>query len=106
MTIFILVAIVGSLFGIFGYLSYSDIEEHEHDHSVEIEGSDMRLLSVQEVADLWEIDSEILLQEIIQEFDLQGSYDVNSVLEDIRMEYAFSPALIKNMAEEIKNPGF
>ena len=30
------------------------------------------------------------------------SYTVNTVLEDIREEYAFSPALIKDMAEEIK----
>ena len=41
--IFGLVVIVGTLFGIFGYLS--SIDEHdEHDHSVEIEGKDMRLL--------------------------------------------------------------
>ena len=110
--IFGLIVIVGTLFGIFGYLSYFGADDHEHDddhihdHSVEIEGSDMRLLSVQEVADLWEIDSEILLREIIKEFDLQEDYNVDSVLEDMRMEYAFSPALIKNMAEEIKNPGF
>ncbi len=102
MTIFILVAIVGSLFGIFGYLSYSDIEEHEHDHSVEIEGSDMKSLTVQEVADLWEIDERILLSRIISEFELEGSYTVETVLETIREEYAFSPALIKDMAEEIK----
>ena len=77
-------------------------DEHEHDHSVEIEGSDMKTLSVQEVADLWEINSEVLLQRIIQEFNLKGSYTVNSILEDIREEYKFSPAQIKDMAEEIK----
>ena len=81
-------------------------EEHEHDdehdHSVEIEGSEMKFLTVQEVADLWEIDSEVLLSKIIAEFDLKGSYTVDTVLEDMREEYAFSPALIKDMAEEIK----
>ena len=79
--------------------------DDEHDHSVEIEGSEMRLLSVQEVADLWEIDSEVLLQKMIQEFDLKESYDVDFILEDIRDEYKFSPAMVKDIAEEIKQQG-
>ena len=81
------------------------VSEHDdelHDHSVEIEGKDMKLLTVQEVADLWEIDSEVLLSRIITEFDLKESYTVNTILEDIREEYPFSPAIIKDMAEEIK----
>ena len=82
-------------------------QEHDglHDHSVEIEGKDMKLLSVQEVADLWEIDSKILLDNIIQEFDLKEEYTVDSILEEIREEYKFSPAMIKDMAEEIKQQG-
>jgi len=76
-----------------------------HDHSIEIEGKDMKLLSVQEVADLWEIDSEVLLQDMIQEFDLTGEYTVDSILDDIRNEYKFSPAMIKDMAEKIKQQG-
>ncbi|MCK4927288.1 MAG: hypothetical protein KAS11_02390 [Candidatus Aenigmarchaeota archaeon] len=81
----------------------SDYEhDDEHDHSVEIEGSEMKFLTVQEVADLWEIDAEILLAGIIAEFDLKGNYTVDTVLEDMRDEYAFSPAQIKDMAEEIK----
>ncbi|NOQ56415.1 MAG: hypothetical protein GQ477_06470 [Nanohaloarchaea archaeon] len=81
--------------------------EHEHDdeHSVEIEGKDIKFLTVQEVADLWEIDPETLLTRIITEFKLNGQYTVDSVLEDLRDEYAFSPALIKDMAEEIKQQG-
>lgn len=79
-------------------------EDHEHDHSVEIEGSEMKNLTVQEVADLWEIDAEILLSEIIAEFNLKGDYIVDTILEEIRdAEYKFSPAIIKDIAEEIKN---
>ena len=81
------------------------VSEHDtelHDHSVEIEGKDMKLLTVQEVADLWEIDSEVLLEEMTQEFDLKENYTVDSVLEDIREEYPFSPAIIKDMTEDIK----
>jgi len=78
--------------------------EHEHNHSVEIEGSAMKALSVKEVADLWEIDSEVLLSKIINEFDLQKEYDVDVTLEEIRQaEYKFSPAIIKDLAEEAKS---
>ena len=78
-------------------------EAEEHDHSVQIEGSEMKALSVQEVAGLWEIEPEVLLSEIIAEFDLQKEYDVDVTLEEIRQaEYKFSPAIIKDIAEEIK----
>ena len=98
MSVLLVVAVAGCTSG----------HEHddEHDHSVEIEGSEMKLLTVQEVANLWEIDSEILLSGIRTEFDLKGSYTVNTVLEDIRQEeYKFSPAQIKDIAEEIKQQG-
>ncbi len=99
MSVLLLVAVAGCT---------SDNHEHldEHDHSVEIEGHEMKSLTVQEVANLWEIDSEALLSRIITEFDLHGSYTVNTVLEDIRQEeYKFSPAQIKDLAEEIKQQG-
>jgi hypothetical protein len=102
--IFSLVIISVVLIGTFGYLSYSDFEEHEHndEHSVEIEGSELKDLTVQQIADLWEIDSEIFLSRIITEFSLKENYNTNTILELMREEYAFSPALIKDMAEELK----
>ena len=76
----------------------------EHEHSVVIEGSEMKALSVQEVADLWEIDSEVLLSKIVAEFELQGDYTVDTTLDEIRnAEYKFSPAIIKDLAEEVKS---
>ena len=95
------------IIGIFFIVNYSS-DEHDdelHDHSVEIEGSEMKSLTVQEVADLWEIDSEVLLLKIITEFELDENYTIYSILEEMREEYAFSPALIKDMAEEIKQQG-
>ncbi len=92
----LLVALIGCI---------SEHNDELHDHSVEIEGKDMKFLSVQGVADLWGVDSEVLLQSIIQEFDLKEAYTVDSILEDIRNEYKFSPALIKDIAEEIKQQG-
>ena len=97
MSLVIMIALVGC----------TSEQEHDdlHDHSVEIEGKDMKLLSVQEVADLWEINSEVLLQNMIQEFELKGEYTVNSILEEIREEYPFSPTMVKDLAEEIKQQG-
>ena len=105
-TIFSLIAISIILIGIMGYLSFSESEGHEHDdehdHSVEIKGKEMRYLKVGEIANLWDINGEMLLSRIIEEFGLEGDYNVDDVLEDIRQEYKFSPAQVKNMAEEIK----
>ena len=87
--IFGLIGIAIILIGAMGYLSYSDIEEHGDDYSVEIEGSEMKELTVQEVADLWEINSEALLSRIILEFDLNETYNIADNLEHIREEYPF-----------------
>ncbi len=78
------------------------VDDHEHDHSVEIEGSEIKLLTIQKIADLWEINSEKLLGRIIQEFNFQENYTTETVLEEMRNEYKFSPAIIKDIAEEIK----
>ena len=101
--IFLLSVLV--LIALTGCVSDHEHDDELHDHSVEIEGKEMKLLTVQEVADLWEIDSEVLLLRITTEFDLKEIYTVDTVLEDIREEYPFSPAIIKDMAEEIKQQG-
>ncbi len=77
-------------------------DDEPHDHSVEIEGSEMKHLTVQQVADLLEIDSQKLLDRIVEEFEFKGNYTTETVLEDMRSEYQFSPAIIKDIAEEIK----
>ena len=76
--------------------------DEEHDHSVEIEGSAMKQLTVQQVADLWEIDSQKLLDRIVEEFEFKGNYTTETQLDKMREEYKFSPAIIKDIAEEIK----
>lgn len=90
--------------GVFFIINYSDHEHNDelHHHSVEIEGKDLKLLTIREIANLWKIDSEILLSKIIMEFGLEKSYTIDTVLEHFREEYAFSPALIKDITEEVK----
>jgi len=78
-------------------------ENSEGEYAVEIEGSEMKLLTIKEIAQLWNIDENTLLSEIVFSFELNGNYDVDTVLEDMRSEYKFSPALIKDIAESIKN---
>ena len=84
------------------YLSDDHEHDHEHDHSVEIEGSEIKQLTIQQIANLWQIDSQELLNAIIQEFDFQENYTTETILEDMRVEYKFSPAIIKDIAEEMK----
>lgn len=74
----------------------------EGEYSVEISGSDLKKLSVREVADLWEIDANVLLVSIIKKFNLKNQYSTNNKIDDLRVEYKFSPAQIKEIAEEIK----
>jgi len=81
-------------------LSSNSIELHEH--SVEIEGRELKTLTVKKVANLWEIDPENLLSKIIEEFNFSGDYTVNTILEDMRNEYKFSPSIIKDIAESLK----
>jgi len=91
------------LTAISGCTSNSDYgHDEEHDHSVEIEGSAMKQLTVQQVADLWEIDSQKLLDRIVEEFEFKDNYTTKTTLEEMREEYKFSPAIIKDIAEEIK----
>jgi hypothetical protein len=77
-------------------------DDHLHDHSVEIEGSEMRQLTIKQVADLWVIDSQQLLDRIVKEFNLKGDYTTETVVDVMRLEYKFSPAIVKDIAEEIK----
>ena len=105
MAILVLVAAVAvaiSISQLEDELQYHSDEEHEHDHSVEVEGKEMKSLTIQEIADLWEIDSETLLSKIIEEFELKNEYTVDTVLDAMRAEYPFSPAAIKDIAEELK----
>ena len=69
--------------------------EELHDYSVEVEGIHMKQMSIQQVADLWEISSEELFSKIIKEFNLEGNYTIETSLDEMRVEYKFSPAMVK-----------
>jgi len=83
----------------------SDTEEQitlEADHySIEISGSELKNMTVKEVADLWRIDPEELLESIIKEFDLKEEYSISSIIDEMRTEGGFSPSEIKEIAEKL-----
>ena len=89
-------------------ITYSNTESQvnahsqEHDYSVEIEGSEMKKLTISQIASMWEIDAQLLLGKIVTEFGLTHEYNTDSVLDDLRNENKFSPSLIKEIAENIK----
>ncbi len=96
--------IFGIVILLFGCTTELD-NEHEEDHFVEISGSDMKQLTIQEIADLWDINPDTLLESIISQFDLRDKYTTQNTLDELREEYKFSPAQIKEIADEIKLGG-
>jgi hypothetical protein len=74
----------------------------DHEYSVQIEGSEMKKLTVRQVAKMWEIDAQVLLDKIAAKFNLKKTYSLDSTLDDLRGEYKFSPAMIKEITESIK----
>lgn len=77
-------------------------EDELHDeYSVEISGNEMKGMTVREIAEKWGIDADQLLSGMKEEFSLKGDYSADTVLDDIRSEYKFSPAMVKGIAENI-----
>ena len=79
-----------------------NIEQHEEEYSVEIEGSTLKKMAIAEIASLWEIKADELLGEIVDKYDLKNSYTIHHLIDDLRQENKFSPSQIKEIAENIK----
>jgi len=71
--------------------------------SYEIKGQELKTMTIEQIAEKWEINSNILLNGIIDTFGLKGSYNDENLLDDLRQEYRFRPAEIKMIAETIKS---
>lgn len=77
-------------------------EAEDEEYSVEVEGDVMKTLSIKQIATLWEIDSQKLLEQIVATYKFKNPYTVETILGDMRAEYKFSPSQIKDIAEGIK----
>ena len=80
----------------------SNQEKHEEEYSVEIPGNELKALKISDIAELWEIRADFLLNEIIKEFNLKLSYNISNTIDELRKEHKFSPTQIKDIAESIK----
>ncbi|GAB4114830.1 MAG: hypothetical protein Kow00103_09160 [Candidatus Caldatribacteriota bacterium] len=80
--------------------STSSISEEEY--SVEISGSKLKNLTIQEIAQLWEIEAEELLSRLKKDLLLTQDYTIENTIEDLRNEMRFSPSVVKRVAEDLK----
>ena len=67
-----------------------------------VNGMEMKTMTIAEIAILWGVDGDKLLEGIKNEFGLTQGYDVNSTIDDLRGEYRFSPYQIMEIAQRIK----
>jgi len=80
-------------------------EDEDHgDFSVDIKCEQLKQMKIKDIASLWNINSETLLDEIISEYGLKGIYTTDSLLDDLRSENKFQPRGVKEIAENIKGP--
>jgi len=77
-------------------------EQHEEEFSVEIEGTELKKMRIMDIASLWNIKADDLLNEIVNKYNLENNYNINNSINDLRQEYKFSPSQIKEIAENIK----
>ena len=80
-----------------------ELDSEDEHYSVEISGSELKTFTIKEIADLWDINADTLLEEIIKEFGLKEAYSSENVLDDLRNENIFTPSEVKVIAENIKN---
>jgi len=74
----------------------------EEEYSVEIPGSRMKTMTIDEIAQLWGIDANQLLNTLKEDLLLKMDYSINNTVDDLRAEVRFSPSIIKGVAENLK----
>lgn len=79
-----------------------DQSSSTEDSYIEISGHDLKSMRIREIAELWEIDPQTLMTEIVKEFNLTEQYSIEDTLDNLREEYKFSPTQAKEIADRIK----
>ena len=70
-------------------------------NQIKVSGSELKAMSIADIADLWKIDATSLLDEIVSTFNLKNTYAVDNTIDDLRGEYRFSPFQIKDLADKL-----
>ena len=82
--------------------SLGNADDSGLEYSVHISGMELKAMRIIDIAKLWGIDGNILLNEIVKEFNLKQNYSVENTINDLRGEYRFSPFQIKDIAQKLK----
>lgn len=61
----------------------------------------LKNMTIAKIAELWKIDADTLLTEIVKTFNLTGTYTTENTLNDLRAEYRFAPFQIKEIIENL-----
>ena len=70
-------------------------------NQIKVSGSELKAMTIADVAKLWEIDASSLLNEIINAFNLKNTYTFENTIDDLRGEYRLSPFQIKEIADKL-----
>jgi hypothetical protein len=67
-----------------------------------VSGMEMKTMTIADIAALWGINADELLDEIKNEFELTQEYNSSNTIDDLRGEFRFSPYQIMEIAQRIK----
>ncbi|HAJ32252.1 MAG TPA: hypothetical protein DCK79_02620 [Candidatus Atribacteria bacterium] len=69
---------------------------------IHVNGMEMKTMTIADIATLWGVDADELLEGIKNGFELTQIYNTGSTIDDLRGEYRFSPYQIMEIAQGIK----
>ena len=72
------------------------------EYSVHVSGMELKVMKISDVAKLWGLDGNVLLNEIVKEFNLKQNDSIENTVNDLRGEHRFSPFQIKDIAQKLK----
>ena len=79
-----------------------DDEDHEGKQPVKISGAELRALKIVDIAALWEIEANPLLNDLVTNLNLKHTYTVENTIDMLRSENRFSPNQVKIIADNLK----
>ena len=79
-----------------------DDEDHEGKQPVKISGAELRALKIVDIAALWEIEANLLLNDLVTNLNLTHTYTVDNTIDMLRLENRFSPSQVKIIADNLK----
>ncbi|MCB9362086.1 hypothetical protein H6504_01500 [Candidatus Woesearchaeota archaeon] len=80
-----------------------EIDTEEHDHSIEITGQELKSKTISEIGELYGIDSQSFLDEVLAYYELEGEYTLGSTVDELRFEADFKPSEVKEIAENMRS---